>query len=422
LGGVEGDAWFNSHTGKYYIYYDSYWVETSSSVIGPTGPTGALGPLDSAEDVVITTPTEGDTLVYDGESWINRPEAGRNLLYNGAMQVHQRGTSATGITGAGYYTADRWATYTEGTVGTWTQTGEAEGPTGSGLTKSVKLLCTTANASLDAGDRMLFSQRIEGQNLQALKKGTANAESVTLSFWVKSNVTGTYTVDLADITNARQISASYTVATSGTWAKKTITFAGDTTGTLNNDNLQNMNINFWLVAGSDFTSGTFNTSWASSTAANRAVGQTNLAAATSNYWQITGVQFEIGPVATPFEFKSFGQELAECQRYYYRTQAGLDHRMPGYARSTTLASVYTPFPVTMRINPTALEQTGTAGNYGVVYAATGAACSAVPTFLSASTDSATSTFTVASGLTAGQGIMGYTVTSTAGYLAWSAEL
>lgn len=243
----------------------------------------------------------------------------RNLIINGAMQVHQRGTSASGLgTVTAYYTADRWQTNL-GSIGTWTQTVENDAPTGSGFRKSLKMLCTTANASLGAGAEGQIWQKFEGQNLQSIKKGTASAEQVTLSFWVKSNVTGTRIVELYDGDNTRQCSKSYTVDASGTWEKKVITFPADTTGAFDNDNALSLYCLFWLAAGTNFTSGTLGTTWSSATSANRAVGQVNTAAATNNYWQITGVQMEIGPVATAYEFKPIDVEIAQCQRYYEKS-------------------------------------------------------------------------------------------------------
>jgi hypothetical protein len=243
----------------------------------------------------------------------------RNLIINGAMQVAQRGTSVTGITsGLNYHTIDRFATFA-GSAGTWTQTSENDAPTGSGFRKSLKMLCTTAQSSPASGTELGVSQRLEGQNLQAIRKGTSSAQQLTLSFWVKSNVTGTYIIELRDEDNARHICASYSVSSSATWEKKTIVILNDTTGVLDNDNNMSFNLIWWLSAGSTFTSGTLATSWASTTNANRAVGQTNLAAATNNYWQITGVQLEVGAVATPFEFKPFEQDLRECQRYFQKS-------------------------------------------------------------------------------------------------------
>jgi hypothetical protein len=239
----------------------------------------------------------------------------RNVVINGAMQVAQRGTSTASITTSGYYTADRWF-FENTTLGTWTQTLENDAPTGSGFRKSLKVLCTTADASPAAADQVRINQYIEGQNVQQFAKGTASAKQFTVSFWVKSNVTGTYILDLRDHDNTRQVSASYTISTSATWEKKTITFPADTTGVLDNDNEVSLRCIWWLGAGSNFTSGTLNTVWASNVEANRAVGVTNLGAATNNYWQVTGVQLEVGAVATPFEFEDIGTTLQKCQRYY----------------------------------------------------------------------------------------------------------
>jgi hypothetical protein len=285
----------------------------------------------------------------------------RNLIINGAMQVAQRGTSVTGITASGYYTADRWLVNFI-SLGTWTQTVENDAPTGSGFRNSVKVLCTTADATPAAGDILVFDQRLEGQNLQAIRKGTANAQQLTLSFWVKSNVTGTYITELREDNNTRQVSAAYSIASSGTWEKKTIVFPADTTGVINNDNNLSLRVRWFLGAGTDFTSGTLQTSWASRVDANVAVGQTNLAAATNNYWQITGVQLEVGAVATPFEFKPIEQELAECQRYYWRNTTGSTYGAIalGFATTTTAASVLVPFPVTMRAKPTSIDSSNLA--------------------------------------------------------------
>jgi hypothetical protein len=358
------------------------------------------------------------------DTFSSKRSGNANLLYNGAMQVAQRGTSIAGIT-SGAFVTDRW-NYGFGSFGTWTGSVEQDGPTGSGLLSSTKLLCTTAQSTPASGSTLIFRQLLEGQDLQRIRKGTTAAEQLTFSFWVKSNVTGTYVAELRDANNTRQVSAAYTISASATWERKTITFPADTTGAFANDNARSLDVNFWLGAGSDFTSGTLNTAWAAITNANRAAGLTNLAAATSNYWQVTGVQLEVGPVATAFEFKSFGQELAECQRYYYRLSPGVVNQPfgNGWNNSTTQAVVNSFFPVSMRVRPTALEQSGTANQYQINHGNTAATCSAVPSYNAASQDSAASIFTVASGLTAGDGSGGRTENSNGAtaYLAWSAEL
>ena len=271
----------------------------------------------------------------------------RNLIINGDMKIAQRGTSATGVTSNGYYTVDRWLSVCSPTsgIGTWTDEQSTDVPTGQGFTHSLKRTCTVADASPASTDIAQILQNIEGQNMVALKKGTSNAESATLSFWVKSNKTGTYTVEWRDSNNNRHICASYIISSADTWEKKTITFAGDTVSPFVYDNSSCGNISFNLAAGSAFTSGTLATSWVSRNIANLAVGQTvNLADSTSNYINITGVQLEIGEGASDFEFLPYDVQLQRCQRYYWKqvavttarftTGVQADNTSTGYATVT----------------------------------------------------------------------------------------
>lgn len=286
------------------------------------------------------------------------PPANRRLTINGDMQVSQRGTSSTGITASGYYTADRFNVIAS-SLGTWTQTVENDAPTGSGFRKSLKMLCTTADTSPAGAAALAVNQYLEGQDLQRIRKGTSDAQQLTVSFWVKSNVTGTYIVELFDLDNTRQVSASYSVSASATWERKTITFPADTTGAFDNDNASSLNVTFWLGSGSDRTSGTLNTTWASSTNANRAVGQTNVAAATNNYWQVTGVQLETGPVATPFEFEPYEATLRKCQRYYWLLAEGSNAPITNalYYSATDVRGVIR-YQVEMRAGPSLVVTTG----------------------------------------------------------------
>ena len=239
----------------------------------------------------------------------------RNIIINGDMSQSQRGTSASSLTGSGYHTIDRYRSSIS-SIGTWTQSQSTDVPTGQGFAKSLKMDCTTADASPAAGDALQLQQRVEGQNVQYLKKGTSSAESLTCSFWVKSNKTGTYILEIDDNDNTRNINKSYTISSANTWEKKTITYDGDTTGAFDNDNGISLQLIFWLGAGSTFTSGTLQTSWGSTTNANRAVGQVNLADSTSNEWYVTGVQLEAGEVASDFEFLPVDVNLRRCQRYF----------------------------------------------------------------------------------------------------------
>ena len=248
----------------------------------------------------------------------------RNLFINGEMQVAQRGTSATGQTGTGFHTVDRWE-FVASSAGTWTITQDTTVPSGEGFTYSQKLDCTSADSSLDSGNLLLWRQKIEGINLQQLKYGTSSAEKLTLSFWVRSAKTGTYIVELNNENSggAKKQSQSYTISSADTWEKKTITFAGDTATAFENTNDGELLVYFWLAAGSTYTGGgSLNTSWNSGVANNtRAYGQVNLADSTSNDWYITGVQIEAGDNATPFEHRPYNQELIECRRYFERKTA-----------------------------------------------------------------------------------------------------
>lgn len=256
----------------------------------------------------------------------------KNLLINGEMQISQRGTSATSKTASGYYTADRWHMLVANTVGdpapgTWTQSIENDAPSGSGFRRSLKMTCTTAKSTLNAGDQLVIQQRLEGQNLQAIRKGTSNANQLTLSFWVKAGTTGTYIAELQDNDNTRFVSTSYSVSATNTWEKKTITFPADTSGVLDNDNAFSFAVNFWLAAGSNFTGGTpLQTSWGTTTNT-RATGQLNLSAgavAGTNYWQITGIQLERGSTATEFEVLPVHLVDYLCRVYYQALVINVD--------------------------------------------------------------------------------------------------
>ena len=270
--------------------------------------------IDKVTSAAITDGTITSSDLASGT--IENQSAFKNIIINGDMSQAQRGTSTSSITSDNTYpSCDRWKLRLT-TLGTWTQSQSTTVPTGQGFSTSLKMDCTTADASPAAGDRVFVKQAIEGQNLQYLKKGTSSAESTTVSFWVRSNKTGTYICELYDEDNSRSISKSYTISSADTWEKKELTFAGDTTGAFGNDNGDSLGLHFWLGTGSNYSSGTLATSWVASTNANRAVGQVNLADSTSNEWYITGVQFEVGTSATDFEFLPHDVNLNRCLRYY----------------------------------------------------------------------------------------------------------
>lgn len=244
----------------------------------------------------------------------------RNLIINGAMNVAQRGTSHASLGGtAGVYHLDRWRTSHTMTTGRYTATQDSSAP--AGFAKSLKIDITTAEASLNAASAACILQILEGQDVQHLQKGTATAKSLTVSFWVKSTTTGTYILEVQDADNSRILNKSYTISAANTWEKKTLTFAGDTTGAFDNDTGGSLLFNFYLAAGTNLTSGTLGSSWAATTNANRAVGQTNLFAADTNDFYLTGVQAEVGDYATDFEHKRYADDYKECCRYYYKPTA-----------------------------------------------------------------------------------------------------
>lgn len=268
----------------------------------------------------------------------------RNLIINGAMQIAQKATSVASLSStSAYSTCDRWQVQ-YGSSGTFTESQSTTAP--SGFSNSLKLDCTTADAS---PDYLLILQRIEGQNLQHLKKGTSATESTTLSFYVRSSKIGTYQVNLRDNDNSRIIGASYTISSADTWEYKSITFAGDTTGALGNDNGNSLQIEWWLAAGSNYSGGAVPTAWESSSNTDRAAALTvAIGASTSDDFHLAGVQLEVGDTATPFEHRSYGDELLRCQRYYFKntdTQFGLQYV------SATKRVGYS-YPVAMRANPT----------------------------------------------------------------------
>ncbi len=276
------------------------------------------------------------------------------IVINGDMQIAQRSTSVTGKTSGDHYTVDRFK-QDIGSMGTWSISQATDSPTGQGFNKSLKMDCTTADASPSSSDNLIVQTSLEGQDLQVLKKGTSSAESVTFSFWVKSAKTGTYILELWDRDNDRQIAQSYTISSADTWEKKVLSFAGDTTGALDNDNAKSFTISWWLGAGTDFTSGTLHTSWASRTNANRAVGQVNLADSTSNDWYITGIQLEVGSFDSnsipPFQFEDRATSLARCQRYFTVIAPSGNYGVFGQFYSGTHARFHTTLPTEMRAAP-----------------------------------------------------------------------
>ena len=256
---------------------------------------------------------------------------GRNLIINGAMQVAQRSTSVADVGGSsGYFTCDRWRVDTGNTAGRLTMS-QASVTDLAGFANALKLDVTTSDTSIASGEVFRVGQRIEGQNLQQIAKGTASAKALTLSFYVKGNAAATYVAQLKDADNTRANTQNFSVTTS--WTRVELTYVADTTGTLGDDNANSLEVMFWLHGGSDFTSGTFaSNTWASETNANNYAGSnTSIFDSTDRELFITGVQLEVGETATPFEHRSFGDELLRCQRYF---------ELLGHATDTGASNTY----------------------------------------------------------------------------------
>ena len=331
----------------------------NDAVTGAKIPADAVVAADIA-DGSITTAKLADNAVTSAKA-LNLGR--RNLIINGAMQIAQRATSATGVgTANGVYpTVDRMIIEVGNTGGRLTMTQESVTDL-PGFTKAVKLACTTADTSIGANEFLFLGTRFEGQNLQHLKKGTSSAEKVTVSFYVKGNANATYTCELRDQDNTRFNDIEFSVTSS--WTRVSLTFDGDTTGVLDNDANNSFKCNLFLHGGSTYSGGTHtNNVWHTTTNQRLSDNQTSFFDSTSRTLFVTGWQMEVGDTATDFEHRSFGEELQKCLRYYTKTydmdvfvgHSGDDYdgamaqRSP---QSTSSNQLGEPFPVRMRAMPT----------------------------------------------------------------------
>ena len=313
---------------------------------------GAIRGVSASSDAV--------TVANDGTCTANITNnlSNRNKVINGEMMIHQRGdASATGS--AAYLSCDRFFT-NNGSGAQVAVTKSTDTPDGFGA--STKWDCTTADSSIAASDYFIIQQRIEGQSVQDFAKGTSSAKEYALSFYIKATKTGVYTVELEDTDNARVCSKTITVSDTN-WNRYSLIYPADTTGSFNNDNANSLTINFWLIAGSTYTSGTLQSSaWGSRTNANRASSsQVNAMDSTSNNFYLTGVQLEVGGVVTDFEHRSVGQELALCQRYFYNLTGSSSTTYRWFYPINTSGNYRRSpieFPVSMRAAPTASNLAG----------------------------------------------------------------
>ena len=285
----------------------------------------------------------------------------RNLVMNGEMKIAQRTTSTAGLgSTASERVLDRWAlvanTGGSATAGRVTMAQVADGP--SGFANCLKLTTTTADTSIAAGEVLLIQQGFEGQDLQQIYKGVSGAKQVTVSFYVKGNANATYTCELFDRDNGRTIGQAFAVTTA--WNRIELTFAADEddgSSPFDDDNAASLHIQIFLHGGSTFSDGTFvNNTWADQANGTRlSDSQTSIFDSTDRTFFITGVQMEIGATATDFEHRSYGEELALCQRYFQQWGGDTAYGFFGGVSSCTTTSIaFHPIicEVEMRANPT----------------------------------------------------------------------
>ena len=345
---------------------------------------------------------------------------GRNFIINGAMNVSQRGTSFANVSND-TYTLDRFnrRVSNDGAV---TITQDSSAP--SGFANSLKVDVTTADTSIGSSQFEAIEHVIEAQNLQTLAFGTSDAKNFTVSFYVKSNKTGTYALNVIQVDNSsKQATLNYTINSANTWERKSLTFTGDTSGVINDDNGNGLKILIWLAVGSDFTSGSATATFQSYSNAQAAAQHgVNLLDSTSNEWFITGLQLEVGQNPTEFEHEPFERTLAKCQRYFY-TEVDPDGSMfslVGFTDSSGSAYIQHIHSPEMRADPT-LSTTGVVTDYALRVGGNTITCNTVPTLSSTSTKFAHVHWRVASGLTTGHAVTGKH-TGANDFLHWDAEL
>ena len=278
------------------------------------------------------------------------PLANRNLFHNGDFKISQRGDEFTSVTSSNYR-IDRFRNVYSG-LGAWTVSRDSDTPVG--FTSSIKLTCTTADPTPASGDRWSLQQRMEAQNLQHLAFGTSGAQPLVLSFWVKSNKTGGASINIFQTdAGSRHISTSYTINDADTWEYKVINIPADTGGQIDNDNGVGLAVDWFLNSGYSWQSGSYQSNWdANNVNANKNVNTLGVGTAVNDYWQMTGAQLELGTRATPFEHRTYDEELTKCQRYLYRISSGTSDNFmiaPGLCRSTAVGRFAITFPTPMRV-------------------------------------------------------------------------
>jgi hypothetical protein len=343
-----------------------------------TVPTARLGSGTASS----TTVLYGDQTYKTEPSSVIRPNV-EPIIINGDMNFSQRSTSVASISsGNGWRTVDRFRDWT-GTAGTWTSTQEtltSGDAYEDGFIQALKWDCTTANGSLSAGSYLIWSTSLEAQNCALFKKGTSEAEIMTLAFWVKATKTGTNTVGIYDSVNNRAIRQAYTIDSTDTWEKKVMTFAGDTSGALGTGAAKAIEVTWYWVAGSNRTSGTLQTTWGTDVTADSAVGQVNHADSTSNNIHMTGVQLEVGSYTAgtipSFQHEGSASSLNRCQRYFEIFTSGAQQDVgPCAVWGSAAAYGGLRYQVEKRTSPTITVNSGT--DFGIRSKSADTTCTSV---------------------------------------------
>ena len=323
--------------------------------------------IDDNADANAITIASDESVTLSGDLVPSSALSHRNMVINGAFLIAQRATSIASVGTSDYKTVDRFKQRSNGLDNVGGGSGLVQSQNSvtdlAGFNTSFKLYFNTAETSVEANEFLHIRHVVEAQNASHLSYGIAGAKTMTLSFYVKSNVNGTYAVSIQqpDSSN-RLIGTTYTVGDAD-WQRVEWTIPGDASGTINNNNGAGLYIDFWLAAGADYTGGSTNTSWTAHATNKEAYGHTANTLSAGMGWEITGVQLELGSNATPFEHRSFAEELTRCQRYYQRYGSPKTFDAGTYYYNSTIFMWCLPMdnddvlgshilPVEMRTSPT----------------------------------------------------------------------
>jgi hypothetical protein len=356
------------------------------SIISATTTSGLVNTADNSGNLQFQTQNGANTITLPNSSGTLATTANlsglgfKNRVINGAMVIDQRNAGASVTPTSGNYTLDRWQCFQSSASKYSVQQNAGSVTPPVGFTNYLGATSLAAT-SLSANSYYIIEHKIEGYNTADLDWGTANAKTVTLSFWVRSSLTGTFGAAILNYNNTRSYPFSYAISAANTWEQKSVTIAGDTSGDWNKTNNVGLYINFGLGVGTDFsgTAGSWsgNQYWATT-------GAVSVVGTNGATWYVTGVQLEVGSTATSFDYRPYGTELALCQRYainYRSVDGGTFMRYgSGFATGTTTLEINVPFPVQMRTNPS-LSVTATASDYAIYVAGGVNPCNSLPTLL-----------------------------------------